>query len=161
MFAVQPNRVIRAHKEQLWQQHLSSSSFSVDLSCYIDLCKKSHGCHAGCRVNQAFDRLTSFFKKLSHHKVNFKAFEASSRHTKLAKSSSSYIWIVSQDFVGDCVFASKIACMKSSQWKFSDSGQDEGDFSLACSSSCQLGHSLWRLWRRGLAKQRIDCSEGA
>lgn len=73
LFAVQLNRLIRANKEQLWHQHLSSSSFSVDLSCYIDLSKKSQGCHAAWRVNQAFDRLTSFFKKIAHHKVNFTA----------------------------------------------------------------------------------------
>lgn len=82
--------------------------------------------------------------------------QASSLHTKLAKNSSSHLWIVSQVFVGDCVFASEIVCMKSFQYKFSDSGQDEGDFSPARSSSCRLGHRLWRLWRRGLAKQRID-----
>lgn len=73
LFAVQLNRLIRANKEQLWHQHLSSSSFSVDLSCYIDLSKKSQGCHAAWRVNQAFDRLTSFLKKLAHHKANFTA----------------------------------------------------------------------------------------
>lgn len=136
LFAVQLNRVIRANKEQLWHQHLSSSSFSVDLSRCIDLSKKSQGCRAAWRLNHAVDCLTSFSQKVSTSQSEFHSTRVhvrlSSPYTKLAKSFSSHLWIVSQDFVAEI----QVFWMRSGlRWFFHHS------------SSCQPWHRLRWLWR--------------
>lgn len=131
--------------------------FSLTSLAVLIFPKKSHGCHAGCRVSRP---LTASLYSSKSHNITKRILKPQSllltfsQDAKLARSFSSRHSDCEPEFMLQTVFiylkSIRLLCTKYFQYEIFDLGQDEGDLSLACgSSSCCPGHGLRRLWRRG------------